>query len=878
MRKKKLIWRSIPWIFAAGLIAALVIFVGIPLYGQQETEEVNPPVIAYYEGDSAPWTMENEYLLFEMDPMTTQFTVTDKVSGHVWRSNPADAAKDPIALSLNKDMLSSTLIVTYTTSGGEVGMNNYTYSILNGSYTLSREEDGAIRADYAVGQIERVFLIPTAITKERYTALTDKMSKATKKKLASNYTLIEPDKLDKKENKDELIAAYPSVTEQALYILKDSTSTSNKEKIEGYFAEAGYTQEDYDTDQQLVAGAKTNNGPVFNVSMIYRLDGADLVVEIPYEAIRYRADYPITYLSPLPMFGAAGTADKGYLLIPEGGGAVINYNNGKLSQSTYYANLYGWDYGVQRKEAVSETENAFPVFGAARTGENDAAAAADAAGVTGDDGTGYAFLCIMEGASSYAGVSADIAGRYNSYNTVYAKYNVLHAEQYNVSNKTAQLVYVYEKQIPTDTIRQRYRFVSSGNYAELAAAYGEYLREAEPTMRDATASEEMPIHVELIGAINKNVVKFGMPVDSVVPATTFAQAQKIIDEFASRGIGNLNVRMTGWMNGGVRQEVLTGVHVLGELGGEGELKKLIAGAKERGVTLYLNGITAFAYHSGLFQGFLPFRDAARYATREQVHLYPYDIVTYQPADWLEDYYLTRPGYAKANATNLIRFLAERDVPGIAFRDIGNLLSADYYPRDLVTREQVKQMNVETLKEAAAAGQKVAVKEGNDYAVPYADLITDMNLTGQAYAIIDERIPFYQIALHGMKDYTGEAINLSGDYRTKLLECAEYGAGLNFTFMAENTRILQDSSYSCYTSSGFEYWREQAMEMITRYQREMRGLNRLRIVGHERLAEEVAVTVYEDGTKVYVNYGSAEYTGDGITIPDRDYVVERGNGK
>ncbi|MBR0388332.1 MAG: hypothetical protein IJH85_11110, partial [Clostridia bacterium] len=592
--------------------------------------------------------------------------------------------------------------------------------------------------------------------------------------------------------------------------------------------------EDFATDQELVAGSKGSSGPVFNVSMIYRLEGGDLVVELPYSEMRYRADYPLTYVSPLPMFGAAGTEEEGYLFIPEGGGALIHYNNGKLSQSPYYANLYGWDYGTQRKEAVSETENAFPVFGGTHEGG--------------------AFLCMIEGASSYAGVNADISGRYNSYNTVYARYNVLHAEQYNVSAKTAQLVYIYEKEIPKDTIVQRYRFINSDRYTDMANAYGEYLREIHPELKDAAASEETPVSVEMIGAINKKVVKFGMPVDSVVATTTFRQAQDILRELKGADIENLNLRMTGWSNGGVRQKVLTGVHTLSELGGEEEMGRLIKAAKERNVNLFFDGITCFAYHSGILDGFVTFRDAARYATREQVHLYPYDIVTYQKATWLDDYYLVRPAYAQENASRLISFLQRKGAAGVAFRDVGDLLSADYYNRDLTTREMVKRMNTKTLQEARDAGEKVMIRKGNDYALPYADLITDMNLTGQAYAIVDERIPFYQIALHGMKDFTGEAINLSGDYQTRLLECAEYGAGLNFTFMAENTRILQDTTYSCYTSSGYTYWKDQVIPMIQRYQQEMKGLNRQRILNHDQLAEEVKVTEYADGTRVYVNFG------------------------
>ena len=856
-KKKSLILRLLPWIIVLAALAALVVFVFVPIYSQKESTIGETPVVLNYEGEDGKLTMESDALLFEMDAATTQFQVTDKNTGKVWFSNPKDRESDKIALSLNKDFLSSTLNVTYTGTGGEVELNNYTYSMMNQTYNLAQLEDGSIRVDYAIGKIEKAFLLPTAITVDRYTEFTGKMSKSTKKKVSSNYTLYEPDKLDKKDNKEEIIAMYPTVVDQALYILKADTTTANKQKIEGYFAEAGYTQEDYEIDQQLVAIARSKNGPVFNASVIYRLDGDDLVVEVPYDSLRCGGDNPLTYISVLPMFGAAGMNQEGFILIPEGGGAIINYNNGKLSQSAYYANIYGWDYATERKEAVSETRNAFPVFGMGQA-----------------DGS---FICMVEGASSFCGISADIAGRYNSYNYVYGKYNVLHYDQFNVSNRTAQLLYMYENQIPEGTLVQRYHFLPGGSYVDMANAYGEYLR-GIPDMRGEVASEEIPVNVELVGAINKVVPKLGMPVDSVLPVTTFEEAKQIIDELSQSGIKDLNVRMTGWCNGGVRQKVLTGVHIIGKLGGESGMKKLIEYAGQKNVDLFFDGISCFAYNSGLFDGFLPFSHAARLTTREQVKLYAYDIVTYQQSKRMDAYYLARPDYAQKNASNLIAALKNRNAAGVAFRDIGNLLSADYYNRATVTREQVKAMNVETLKEAVAAGLKVSIKEGNDYAIPYADLITNMNLTGNAYAIIDQRIPFYQIALHGLKNYTGEAINLSGDYQTALLECAEYGAGLNFTFMKADTMVLQDTAYSCYLAAGYDRWKDQAIPMITRFQTEMTGLNRQTITDHAHLSEEVTVTTYQDGTKVYVNYSNNDFDADGLTVPARDYLVERGNGK
>ena len=857
-KKRSLLLRLLPWVLVLAAIVALVVFVFIPIYTDKDEPISDAPTVFYYEGAAGTLTMENDDLLLELDRSTTMFSVTDKRTGKVWYSNPQDRASDKIALSDNKDALSSTLNVTYTIPGGEVEMNNAAYSQQNQNFNILEQEDGSVRIDYAIGKIERTYMMPTAITEERYKAFTEKMSKSTKKKLGSNYSLYDPATLDKKDNKDELLAMYPSVAEQSLYILKSDTNATNKAKIEGYFAEVGYTQEDLEIDNALIAQKAGNNGPIFNASMILRLEGSELVVEVPYDSFRCKTDYPLTYVSVLPMFGAAGEKQDGFMLIPEGGGAIIYNNNGKVKQTPYYANLYGWDYATERTEVVSETRNAFPVFGMSQDGSS--------------------FICVMEGASAYGGISANVAGRNNSYNNVYAKYNVLHYDRFNVSGRTAQLLYMYEKGIPAqDTIVQRYCFLETGDYAEMAAAYGEYIRR-DPMLAQAQASGEMPVNVEFVGAINKIVPTAGVPVNRVVATTKFSEAADIIDELNAAGVKELKARMTGWCNGGVKQKVLTGIHVVGEMGGNNGMKELIAHAKETGTDLYFDGITCFAYDSGILDGFMAFSHAARFTTREKALLYKFDNVTYQQAMWLDSYYLTRPDYAKKTASNLIGDLSRRGAAGVAFRDIGNLLSADYYVQNTVTREQTKQMNIETLAEAKEKGLKISIKEGNEYAVPYADLITDMNLTGNAYGIIDETVPFYQIALHGLKDYTTEAINLAADYQTSLLECAEYGAGLNFTFMKMDTTVLQNTPYSCYTSAAYDRWKEELVPAIVRYQTEMAGLNRTPITGHERLSADVTVTVYADGTKVFVNYGSTDYSGNGVSVSARDYKVERGSAK
>ena len=408
----------------------------------------------------------------------------------------------------------------------------------------------------------------------------------------------------------------------------------------------------------------------------------------------------------------------------------------------------------------------------------------------------------------------------------------------------------------------------------MAQAYGEYLKQTT-ALEEGAVAEDMPVTVELVSSINKKVVKAGLPVDSLIPTTTFSQSGQIIDELVSEGgFKNMSVRITGWANGGLNQSILKSIKVESQLGGQTDLDALIALAKAKNVDLYLDGIHCFAYDSGVLEGFVPYADAARFVTREQAKIYPYSAASYQPDEEKEPYYLVKPSLAAETADNLINYLSEEGAVGIAFRDIGMLLSADYNQKETVTREEAKAMNVETLEKARLKGLKVLIKEGNDYALGHVDLITDMDLKGTEYSIIDQTIPFYQIAIHGSVNYTGAPINLASDYITVLLNCAEYGAGLNFTFMYEDTKVLQDSVYSGYYAASYQRWKEDMLAITSRYQREMAGLNSQKITGHEYLTGEVTRTVYEDGTCVVVNYSMQDYDYNGVTVPARDYAVVR----
>ena len=80
-----------------------------------------------------------------------------------------------------------------------------------------------------------------------------------------------------------------------------------------------------------------------------------------------------------------------------------------------------------------------------------------------------------------------------------------------------------------------------------------------------------------------------------------------------------------------------------------------------------NFLLRACYDSGMLEGFIAFNNAARYTTREQIALLPFDIVQYQKAEWLDTYYLVRPDYAKENTDNMLEALDKMDAYGVSFR-------------------------------------------------------------------------------------------------------------------------------------------------------------------------------------------------------------------
>ena len=340
--------------------------------------------------------------------------------------------------AINQRIMQSLVALRYSDKNGVTTiLDSFRFSVEKGLYKYSILPNG-FEVNFTIGDIERVFYLPEAVPEYRMEELFKSMEQRNMRQIQEYYRLININNLRPADDRNELLALYPDLESNNVYVLRQDTPTFLKQIIEDIFAEIGYTAEDYENDMAFYNVVKAVTDPVFNVTLRVELDGYEMVVTIPLAEIDYKGDFPPVELLVLPFFGAGGLRDEGFMFVPDGAGAIINFNNGKSNQPAYTNRVYGWDDGIYRRNIVDDPRANFPVFGIEKNGN--------------------ALICVIEEGASYASVRADVSGRGGNYNNVFVQYGLIQQEAMDIAGKSALTLLMFQKELPDETIRQRYIF------------------------------------------------------------------------------------------------------------------------------------------------------------------------------------------------------------------------------------------------------------------------------------------------------------------------------------------------------------------------------------------------------------------------------------
>lgn len=146
----------------------------------------------------------------------------------------------------------------------------------------------------------------------------------------------------------------------------------------------------------------------------------------------------------------------------------------------------------------------------------------------------------------------------------------------------------------------------------------------------------------------------------------------------------------------------------------------------------------------------------------------------------------------------------------------------------------------------------------------------MPANGSSSSVFDREVPFCQIVLHGSLEYTVSAINTQSDETAAVLKAVETGSGLHYVLNSNIDNSLFDTNATALFSSSFGASSESAVKHCNSVIKALDGLNNRKIVNHYYI-DDVAVTVYDNGSKIYVNYSSQDKTVEGRSVSARNWL-------
>lgn len=816
------------------------------------TEESSEPI---FEGMEI--IAQNDILKLYIDKKTTAVAIRDKRTNYVFHTNPEGREIDPLAGGHAKAVMNSQLSISYYNRVGQLfHLNNYSDSIRFNQFEIKEIVDG-VRVYYRIGQEERIFTVPLAISKERMEQrILVNLPDADRRMILRNYRLISLASINTEAERNEWLGKYPSLSEHDLYLLSDNLREFQLEQMEELILASGYTVEDMNEDHRI------NNVPlrkpkldVFTIPMEYILDGENLLVRIPTEEIEYHETFPLHSIRVLEFFGAADRDAQGYILVPDGSGSLINLNNNKQHHQPFSVEVYGWDMSIPQTELTEITEQAYlPVFGLRK--EN------------------RAFFAIIEEGEAMARIRADVAGRTNSYNNVFAEFNTIPTDILNLGIMAGRdVVHVHQDRIFEGDIKIRYAFFydKQASYVGMAHYYQEYLVERFGLER-LEPDRSIPFFLEIIGAVNIRRPFLGIPFYRVTALTTYEQSIEIIGSLLNREVENIDVKLSGWFNGGIRHTLPITINHVNAMGGRTGFLKLHNYLEQNEIDFYPDVGLLFVYADRFFDGFNPRTHASRLISRPIARIEEQNLATLERDEELPFKYVLSPSKLSDVVSSVINHFNREHVNGIALRDAGNYVNSDFKGGQLFDRQQASDIIEQCMKDIANSGLSIMVNGGNANILPYISKIVGMPMESNRFDITDHSIPFFQIVIRGFKEFAGSPINLSGNMREELLRAIETGSGIYYKWMYSDNAIVKRTDYDHLFSINFKDWLYEAVNNYHLLNDVLGDVQGQRIIDHQIITSGVHKTTFENGMQIVVNYNKDPFYLMGKRVKGEDFVV------
>lgn len=842
---------------AVSLIIAVIASVSVGCGGKSEL--TNEQLKTEISQDDSGWqaadgtvTLENSRIKFSLDAATTHFTVTDKKTNRTALS----AAPDGVEFTsedISAKMKSEISITYYSDQSDAYHMHSATDSVEKESFRVLTDGK-TVRVYYTMGEKDE--LVPELFDEESFESLLDRLNDdVLRRRFKLYYQLYSPedDEDDRPDNYGDMKEKYPVLKKRALYIADENLTDIDRADISDYLNGIGYTRSEYDKmlDKLGIEMQNGNKNPGYVIPIEYTITEDGFSAQVLSDRIEERSEeYKLQRIDILPYFDSSENI-PGSFFAPDGSGALFNYNSGADEVSFP---CYGEDYSMRTDSLKSVSKNAaLPVFGSSVSSGG--------------------YFTVITGASEAAEIVISPKSSSSPLNHAYASFVMRSMDVNDYSDMDIPIYNIFQKDIIKVFPAVRYYMLDSqsNSYYGMADIYRGYL--AENGIIGDNVKDKTPVYIDYLCMITERTSMMGVPYSKKIVLSTIEEITESVKSLTDSGIAP-TVRLIGYGSAGFEHKAYTEFDLDRRVGTKKQLKALQKLLEDNGGKLYLDADMQFAYKNG--NGFSASKDSARYLNRLQNRRGSYDIVTHEYNTGALERYFISPvryeEYAGLMAESVKKEWNGSELPGFSFGSSGLYLGGDYTKNRVIDRTQSSVMAVKAFENTKKSGISMMFDNGNAYVLPYAEDIVNVPMVSSQTDAQSETVPFLQMVIHSSVNYAGTPFNLSENSLLSTLSAVESGGAPYAAFITRSDSLIADTDYksvwySLSDSDRLEQFAKSAKSIVS----VLDAVSGKRMTGHS-VNGDVSCTTYEDGTKIYVNYGMSDADSDGVTVPAHGFIA------
>ncbi len=650
------------------------------------------------------------------------------------------------------------------------------------------------------------------------------------------YSAVQDWEDDKKNNKTWNAYIKSGIVIQAI---KGTTDTyqadlvSSKKKISYEFTDKGFRATIYWTDMK------------FGLDVVVELNGNEFTVTVPDDSIK--EDSNQTFIGSISLFPMLGhtylDAEKGYILIPDGNGALIYLNDKDGRYSSGFSQvIYGTDAGftesknetllMDKYDSLESAEKVIaPIFGMIHT----------------DDALGY--LGVVEDGALRCSVEAAPNGVMIDYNRCYARFTLRKVYVQPLNNSNSGTVKMTETERSHSDLQVRYILVNGENadYSGLANVYRDYLyKNGAIEKKDVTYKTR----IDFLGSERENFLFTTKP----VVMTTVSDIEEIFEDLKNNGVERVFTVYKGWQSGGLYDLPITKYKADSSIGGTSELTKLIKSSSEKGYDIYL-------YNNALMSN--PKTSNTTFNAVKKINKRKLEVETKAMVYGVFNYVL--PEKMSTCLSNFIKSYTSKGVSNLAVSGASNNVYSWYLNGTYYDRFDCEKIYTKMIEDACASANLVLEKP-YEYFWKYTDAFLDMPLGSSDYMYEDEEVPFLSMVLKGSIPMYSDYVNFEANKTEFILKMAEAGIYPSFYITKESSADLIYTNSSDLYSTKYTTYRDRIIEYDRMFSELAKETEDAYILHHDRLSDTLTKVTYSNDVTVYVNYGEEDVTVAGAVIP------------